>query len=160
MIEAGVRELAEEVGIEIDQTDLETSRILALWEVKEEAEHFRFRLIRCFCQSAFPPDLALGLPRRHHIVVYLHIRSSKSRDQFSIRVDPNEVDAYTWLNNEQIGVISKRKDLSEDLRLFDVHHHSTGLSQSSFDILSTADHNQKENLTNGTRFALEQLFIL
>lgn len=34
LVEAGIRELYEEVGIEVNKTELETSRILALWEVK------------------------------------------------------------------------------------------------------------------------------
>ncbi|CAF4780447.1 unnamed protein product, partial [Rotaria magnacalcarata] len=34
-----------------------------------------------------------------------------------------------------------------------------GICDLPFDLLTTADYNQKENLTNGTRFALGQLYI-
>lgn len=44
--------------------------------------------------------------------------------------------------------------------MFKAHVHSTGMCELPFDLLTTADHNRKENLTNGTRFALEQLYIL
>jgi hypothetical protein len=44
--------------------------------------------------------------------------------------------------------------------MFNAHVHPTGMCELSLDLLTTADHNQPENLTNGTRFALEQLYIL
>ncbi|CAF1206518.1 unnamed protein product [Rotaria sordida] len=142
LIQAGIRELHEEVGIEVNKNELETSRTLALWE------------------SSFPVALDHGLPRRHHIVIYLHIRSSRTSDEISVRIDPNEVDAYTWLSYEQIGNICKRTNVLENLVMFHAHIHPTGMCELPFDLLTTADYNQKENLTNGTRFALEQLYIL
>ena len=132
----------EEVGIEVNKSELESSRVLALWE------------------SSFPADLSHGLPRRHHIVIYLHIRSSRTKDELSIKIDPNEVDAYAWLSYDQIGFISQQIEPTENLRLFNAHVHPTGMCELPFNILTTADHDQKENLTNGTRFALEQLYAL
>ncbi|CAF3666405.1 unnamed protein product [Adineta steineri] len=139
LIQAGMRELHEEVGIEVNENELETSRILALWE------------------SSFPVELTHGLPRRHHIVVYVHVRSSRISDEISIKIDPNEVDAYTWLSYEQIGNICKRTD---NLRMFNAHVHQTGMCELPFDVLTIANYNAKENLTSGTRFALEQLYVL
>ncbi|UJR13861.1 hypothetical protein I4U23_000869 [Adineta vaga] len=141
LIQAGIRELHEEVGIEVNENELKTSRILGLWE------------------SAFPVDLSHDLPRRHHIVVYVHVRSSRTSNEISIRVDPNEVDAYTWLSYEQISHISKRTDLQNSC-MFNAHIYPSGICELSFDLLTKADYNQKENLTNGTRFALEQLYLL
>jgi hypothetical protein len=126
----------------VNENELETSRTLALWE------------------SSFPVELNHGLPRRHHIVIYLHIRSSRIIDEISVKIDPNEVDAYAWLSYEQIGNICKKTDLLDTLRMFNAHVHPTGMCELPIDLLATADHNQKENLTNGTRFALEQLYIL
>jgi hypothetical protein len=105
-------------------------------------------------------DLSHGLPRRHHIVIYYHIGSSRTTDEISVKIDPNEVDAYAWLSYEQIGHICKRIDLLENLRMFNAHVHPTGMCELPFDLLTTDDRNRKENLTNGTRFALEQLYIL
>jgi len=44
--------------------------------------------------------------------------------------------------------------------MFNAYVHPIGMSELPFDLLTKADYNQKENLTNGTRFALEQLYIL
>jgi NUDIX domain len=134
--------LNEEVGIEVHSDELETAKVLALWE------------------SSFPVDLAHGLPRRHHIVVYLHVRSSRKRDEISVRVDPNEVGAYAWLSYDQLGDISQRKEFSENSTMFTAYVHPTGTCELSFHLLTTADYNQTENLTNGTRFALERLYAL
>ena len=132
----------EEVGIEVSKNELETSRVLALWE------------------SSFPVELSHGLPRRHHIVIYLHIRSSRTVDELPVRIDPKEVDAYAWLSYDQIGSIRQRIESAENSRMFNAHVHPTGMCELPFNVLTTADHGQKENLTNGTRFALEQLYAL
>ncbi len=100
------------------------------------------------------------MPRRHHIVIYLHIRSSRISDEISIKIDPNEVDAYAWLSYEQIGNTCKQIDSLENLHMFNAYVHPTGICELPFDLLTTSDFNRKENLTNGTRFALEQLYIL
>jgi len=44
--------------------------------------------------------------------------------------------------------------------MFNAYVHPTGICELPFDLLTTSDFNRKENLTNGTRFALEQLYIL
>ncbi|CAF1193352.1 unnamed protein product [Adineta ricciae] len=140
LIQAGIRELSEEVGIEVSERELDTSRVLGLWE------------------SSFPPDLSHGIPCRHHIVIYIHVRSSRTSEEISVKVDPNEVDAYTWLSYEQIHDISKRTN-SDPSRTFNAHIYQTGSNELLFDLLATGDFNQKENLTSGTRFALEQLYL-
>jgi len=43
--------------------------------------------------------------------------------------------------------------------MFNAYVHQTGICELPFDVLTTTDFNRKENLTNGTRFALEQLHI-
>ena len=122
--------------------ELETSRVLALWE------------------SSFPVELSHGLPRRHHIVIYLHVRSSRTGNEITVRVDPNEVDAYAWLSYDQLGDIAQRKESSANPSMFNAYVHPTGPCELPFHLLTTADFNQKENLTSGTRFALEQLYTL
>ena len=90
----------------------------------------------------------------------MHVRSSKSVKELSIRIDPSEVDAYTWLSHEQIGMICGQTSPSDSARTFSAHVDGKGLCELPFDVLTTADYNQSENLTNGTRFALEQLYRL
>ena len=52
--DAGLREIYEEVGLVLDESR-NKCEILGLWE------------------SCFPPVLYVGDPRRHHLVVYLHL---------------------------------------------------------------------------------------
>lgn len=69
--DAALRELEEETGLVLTPTERKTSNILGLWE------------------SVYPPVLPMGLPKRHHIVVYLHIaldRTSQDlQNNFKVR---------------------------------------------------------------------------
>ena len=59
--DAGVREVLEETGINLNVDEKHNEiNILGLWE------------------SVFPPVLGIGLPHRHHIVIYLHHVSKNS----------------------------------------------------------------------------------
>ncbi|KAK4325085.1 hypothetical protein Pmani_004241 [Petrolisthes manimaculis] len=64
-------------------------RILGLWE------------------SFYPPVLYCGLPKRHHLVVYFHLKlklSSTDLQQF-IKLNYSEVDACVWLTRELAEVV-------------------------------------------------------
>lgn len=69
---AALRELEEETGLVLTPAEKKTSSILGLWE------------------SVYPPVLPMGLPKRHHIVVYLHVvltRTSQDlQNNFKVRV--------------------------------------------------------------------------
>ena len=54
LLQAGLRELQEETGLDVGGL-VESSEVLCLWE------------------SVFPYILSMGQPRRHHVVVYLHL---------------------------------------------------------------------------------------
>ncbi|KAK3891267.1 hypothetical protein Pcinc_004842 [Petrolisthes cinctipes] len=90
---------AEEEGREVkmgEKDDMLTGqevkdkcRILGLWE------------------SYYPPVLYCGLPKRHHLVVYFHLKlklSSTDLQQF-IKLNYSEVDACVWLTRELAEVI-------------------------------------------------------
>lgn len=81
LLDAGMRELEEEAGIKLADTNSNSTSILGLWE------------------SSFPPMRHIGLPKRHHIVVYLHHKLSETAASISkrIQLETNEVDACTWL---------------------------------------------------------------
>lgn len=54
---AGLREVREETGLEVDHLAEDgPCQVLGLWE------------------SLYPPVLHLGQPKRHHVVVYYHLR--------------------------------------------------------------------------------------
>ena len=54
-------------------------------------------------QSAFPTKLSLGLPKRHHIVCYIHakLKTLSSQTLFDrLHLDPEEVGACAWIDAE------------------------------------------------------------
>ena len=57
-------------------------------------------------QSVYPPKLSLGLPRRHHVVVYLYTKLKQPHTaacmQHKIALDPEEVGACAWLDRAVI----------------------------------------------------------
>ncbi|XP_073423051.1 nucleoside diphosphate-linked moiety X motif 17 [Dendrobates tinctorius] len=79
--EAGLRELQEETGLNLQGADLLWS-ILGLWE------------------SAFPPLLSRGLPQRHHIVAYLLVSSNETHHELQEKLCPDEqeVSACAWID--------------------------------------------------------------
>ncbi|XP_077992961.1 m7GpppN-mRNA hydrolase NUDT17-like [Glandiceps talaboti] len=98
IIEAGLRELHEETGLHLNPQEC-PGQITALWE------------------SVYPPYLSRGLPRRHHIVVYVTIDVKENHDVLDqrIKIDPNEVGASAWLDETLVkAIIASDEDGSED----------------------------------------------
>ena len=56
--------------------------------------------ILCLWESVYPYILSMGQPKRHHLVVYLHLSlataAAELRDKMML--DPEEVDAAMWLD--------------------------------------------------------------
>eukprot|EP00057_Strongylocentrotus_purpuratus_P014779 XP_011669253.1 PREDICTED: nucleoside diphosphate-linked moiety X motif 17-like [Strongylocentrotus purpuratus] len=94
LVEAGLRELHEETGIEVDPNKC-SPNIVALWE------------------SVYPPLLSRGLPKKHHIVVYQSVTSSKTHQQLDaeLKLDANEVGAAAWLEES---IVRGLTQLSEE----------------------------------------------
>ena len=86
LLEAGKRELLEETGLNIKDSEIESSRTLCLWE------------------SVFPPYLSRGQPKRHHIVVYFHITLNRDRSSLRSRIliQREEADAVAWLGKSHV----------------------------------------------------------
>lgn len=86
LLQAGQRELLEETGLDINDSEIQSSRILCLWE------------------SVYPPYLSRGQPKRHHIVVYFHIILTQDQSSLNPRIviQREEVDAVAWLNKGHI----------------------------------------------------------
>ncbi|XP_071453230.1 nucleoside diphosphate-linked moiety X motif 17-like [Hetaerina americana] len=91
-IKAGLRELEEETGVHLDGS-LATFRVLCLWE------------------AVYPVLLGLGLPKRHHVVVYLHVLVNKPWQDIheDIKLDPEEVQACTWLTADIVALLLRGK---------------------------------------------------
>lgn len=92
--EAALRELEEETGLLVTEEERKSSHILGLWE------------------SVFPPVLSMGDPKRHHIVVYLHITLGKTSEQLNkeFKLCPEEVDAAAWLSVNLIRLAAFNED--------------------------------------------------
>ncbi|XP_030833030.1 nucleoside diphosphate-linked moiety X motif 17 isoform X2 [Strongylocentrotus purpuratus] len=63
--------------------------------------------------SVYPPLLSRGLPKKHHIVVYQSVTSSKTHQQLDaeLKLDANEVGASAWLEESIVRALTK---LSEE----------------------------------------------
>ncbi len=59
-------------------------------------------------QSVYPPKLSAGSPRRHHAVIYVHVKLEQpytaEHTTSLLKPDPREVMAFTWLNRQTIQV--------------------------------------------------------
>ncbi|KAG7158310.1 nucleoside diphosphate-linked moiety X motif 17-like [Homarus americanus] len=84
--DAALRELEEETGLVVTAAERQSTNTLGLWE------------------SVFPPLLQMGQPKRHHIVVYLHVILHRSSEQLKsqFKLCPEEVDAAVWLSVDLI----------------------------------------------------------
>jgi len=52
-------------------------------------------------ESCFPVFISIGVPIRHHIVVYYHCKVGKiSLEQF--RIERDEVDMVSWLSKKEV----------------------------------------------------------
>ncbi|XP_077454998.1 ADP-ribosylation factor-like 4aa isoform X1 [Stigmatopora argus] len=80
LVEAGLRELKEETGLEMEGDQFLTPKVLGVWE------------------SVYPLMLSRGYPQRHHLVVYVLLRSNRTLLQLQevLRPSPAEVSACLW----------------------------------------------------------------
>ncbi|GFG35576.1 hypothetical protein Cfor_00067 [Coptotermes formosanus] len=101
IIHAALRELEEETGLVLDPRNTVT-HLLCLWE------------------SAYPPLIALGEPRNHHVVLYFHSKSSETWKQLQARIklDPKEVKAATWLSRDNVQSIKSGHNRVEKIQQF------------------------------------------
>ncbi|KAK8376582.1 hypothetical protein O3P69_009893 [Scylla paramamosain] len=105
--DAVLRELCEETGLEVTEEERKSSHILGLWE------------------SVYPPVLAMGEPKRHHVVVYLHITLSRASEQLNkeFKLCPEEVDAAAWLSVDLIKRSVWNKDQLDKAGFVDNNDH-------------------------------------
>ncbi|KAB1260975.1 Nucleoside diphosphate-linked moiety X motif 17 [Camelus dromedarius] len=68
--------------------------------------------------SAYPPRLSWGLPRYHHIILYLLVISQESQQQLQARIQPNpgEVSAFMWLGPDVAAAVATTEDGAETPR--------------------------------------------
>nr|XP_058904146.1 nucleoside diphosphate-linked moiety X motif 17 isoform X2 [Kogia breviceps] len=69
-------------------------------------------------ESAYPPRLSWGLPKYHHIILYLLVISQESQQQLQARIQPNprEVGAHMWLGPDVAAAVAATEDGTETPR--------------------------------------------
>lgn len=153
LLDAGLRELKEETGLKLSPDEI-SSQLLGLWE------------------SVYPPMLSRGLPKRHHIVTYILLKSCQSHLQLQacLRPDPAEVSACVWVDaglvNVVVSAVDGEKDsvqiptdLPQTISVTEVSPHGE-LIETSLPVSvlcnRAPDHGEDiERVSTGTKFALE-----
>nr|XP_028572142.1 nucleoside diphosphate-linked moiety X motif 17-like [Podarcis muralis] len=151
LLDTGLRELGEETGLWLEDREF-SWRPLALWE------------------SVYPPMLSRGLPKRHHVVVYLLLLSRESHQQLQVRLKPNEaeVSAYAWLDEpvlasiaatqNEIGATSAMAgDLPPAVSITELQHGSAktvAIPTTMFLSSAPLQGEDVERVSTGTKFAL------
>ena len=144
LLDAGLRELKEETGLDFNQCNLQKSQPICMWE------------------SVFPTSLEDGEPRRHDVVVYLHVRVNQSSQELQgkLIMEPMEVDACMWLDTKlvELAVTSKNDIKVEEFVIYKLNpDYSCEMVKKSTDLLRKRYGDQKhhERLSSGTIFALQ-----
>ena len=146
--ETGLREVLEETGLDLKPMMI-LNEPLCLWE------------------SVYPPLLAKGQPKRHTLVIYLHVLVSKNSQDLieEINLDPQETNACAFLNLDQIHLATNydlNLDTSDTLTVHELNKGDLNSVQKSYDLLRAEVPNSGsfdiERISTGTRFSLEQFF--
>uniref|UniRef100_A0A8C5DQH8 m7GpppN-mRNA hydrolase NUDT17 n=1 Tax=Gouania willdenowi TaxID=441366 RepID=A0A8C5DQH8_GOUWI len=146
LLEAGLRELKEETGLELDQNHV-CPQILGMWE------------------SVFPPFLSRGSPHRHHVVVYMLLHSPLSHLQLQpmLTPSPSEVSACLWADVLLVSAIVCDVDgedkLPPSISVSEVSADGVltdaSLPPSVFTSRAPAEGPDVERVSTGTKFALQ-----
>ena len=150
ILDTGLREVHEETGLDV-KPYMSKVEPLCLWE------------------SVYPPLLAKGDPKRHQMVVYLHVVLEKCVQDLikETKLCPEETDAYAWLDLTEILIAtdySTNLDTTKNLSLFAELKPDGSLEQKpkSYDMLRAevpfSGSLDVERISTGTRFALEQFY--
>lgn len=142
VLEAGLRELKEETGLSLHPDRVQT-RVLGLWE------------------SVFPAMLSRGLPQRHHIVVYILLKTSLSHVQLQndLRPSPLEVSACLWAEPHLVrAALSPEDDMSYSVSAIEVSPDGSlrdvSIPGSVFRASAPDSGPDLERISTGTQYAL------
>lgn len=118
------RELKEETGLDIPESSLTTTK-LGLWEVSpdiafcKQCSQMTQGLILHFPQSVYPPVISMGLPQRHHIVVYIlaQVHEDHQTLQEKLSLQQEEVDAAAWLDQHVASEVASSDDYGQSRKV-------------------------------------------
>ena len=130
----------------------------------------KFAAPLCLWESVYPALLAKGDPKRHTMVVYLHIFVEKTSQDLiqDIKLDPQETNAYMWLDLKEVNYTcdySLPLNKADSIIVYELKNDSSAVVVKvvkSYDILRadlpTSGTFDVERISTGTRFALEQFY--
>ena len=129
----------------------------------------KFATPLCLWESVYPALLAKGDPKRHTMVVYLHVFVDKTSQDLiqDIKLDPQETNAFMWLNLKQINITcdySLPLSKDENLIVYELGNNVDLVKKvlKNHDILRadvpSSGTFDVERISTGTRFALEQFY--
>ena len=130
----------------------------------------KFATPLCLWESVYPALLAKGDPKRHTMVVYLHIFVEKTSQDLiqDIRLDPQETNAYMWLDLKEVNYTcdySLPLNKADSIIVYELKNDSAVVVKvvKNYDILradlpTTSGTFDVERISTGTRFALEQFY--
>eukprot|EP00052_Salpingoeca_macrocollata_P019562 m.162594 g.162594 ORF g.162594 m.162594 type:complete len:107 (-) comp21007_c0_seq14:44-364(-) len=64
-------------------------------------------------QSAFPPLLRLGDPKRHHIIVNMLAELTEDHHNVALTLQQSELNAAAWLNLEHLKTVLGEKETED-----------------------------------------------
>nr|XP_053653026.1 nucleoside diphosphate-linked moiety X motif 17-like [Cherax quadricarinatus] len=163
--EAGLREVMEETGLHVILKKAEAENEIS---APKENPRSSFMLeegcrVLGLWESLYPPVLYMGLPQRHHLVVYLHLKAPlmTSDLQRRLKLNNEEVDASLWLTQEmaEVVVYGSSRPASRDIPITLVNtggEHAQGiLNPKALRKKMPEPGFEVERLTTGTRYALK-----
>lgn len=105
-------------------------------------------------ESTYPVRLEIGLPRKHHLVLYYLGVSRETSETLTgkLSLSKNEADGYMWMNK-----ISANKLLFPDFELLSGYVYdssSESFSSVTYELSDFIDEMKKERISTGTKFAL------
>ena len=130
----------------------------------------KFATPLCLWESVYPALLAKGDPKRHTMVVYLHVFVEKTSQDLiqDIRLDPQETNAYMWLDLKEVNYTcdySLPLNKADSIIVYELKNESAVVVKvvKNYDILradlpTTSGTFDVERISTGTRFALEQFY--
>ena len=130
----------------------------------------KFATPLCLWESVYPALLAKGDPKRHTMVVYLHVFVEKTSQDLiqDIRLDPQETNAYMWLDLKEVNYTcdySLPLNKADSIIVYELKNDSSAVVVKvvkNYDILRadlpTSGTFDVERISTGTRFALEQFY--
>lgn len=101
-ITTALREVKEEVGIDIVEINNNNSKDnIKQYIIKDTNILVNINPLMYY-ESAYPLNVDIGEPISNHFIIFYHIHIHINYNSILLKLQPEEVDAYLWINNNTI----------------------------------------------------------